>query len=35
MTWEMYHVDGAYPSNEELATRIKGGNDDAAALLLS
>ena len=35
MTWEMYHADGAYPSNEELAMRIKGGNDDAAALLLS
>ena len=35
MTQEMYHVGGAYPSNEELAAQIKDGGNDAAALLLS
>lgn len=35
MTQQMYHVDGATFSNEELAARVKSGDDDAAAPLLS
>ena len=35
MTRQMYHVDGAIFPNEELAARVKSGEDDAAALLLS
>lgn len=34
MTLEMYHVGVACLSNEELAERIRGGDNDAAALLL-
>lgn len=35
MTRQMYHVDGAISSNEELAVRVKSGDGTAAALLLS
>lgn len=35
MTRQMYHVDGAISSNEELAVRVKSGDGAAAALLLS
>lgn len=35
MTREMYHTGGTCLSNEELAAQIKGGDNDAAAFLLS
>lgn len=35
MTRQMYHVDGAISSNEELAVWVKSGDGAAAALLLS